>query len=84
MGRGVGGEAANSEVLHVSAKIYTLLHPVISVGFRTAYFMNLMTHSLLEFFNIYMCGGSNIRGSYSKRVERYEFLKEMVIQTQVF
>jgi len=31
-----------------------------------------------------MCGGTNIRGSYCKRVARYDFLKEMVMQMQVF
>jgi len=77
-------EVANSNVPHVSVQIYALLHPVISVGYRTAYFINFMKHSLLEFFNIYMCGGINIRGSFCKMAARYEFLKEMVKQNQVF
>jgi hypothetical protein len=72
------GEAANFKVLHVSAQIYALLNPVIPVGYRTVYFITLMIHSLLEFFNIYMCGGTNIRGSFCKRAARYEFLKGMV------
>jgi hypothetical protein len=70
--------------MNISVQIYALLLPAISVGYRTAYFINPVKHSLLEFFNIYMCGGTNIRGSFCKRAARYEFLKGMVIQTQVF